>query len=102
MTLFDTILDAAEISLSCAYAVWLYRHKDFEPHMTWAEVAAGVAYTLAFAHVRGWAHQDNWRDQSLRTMREFCISAPPIIVGELIQKLEERRAQRADDEEYPR
>src|SRR5690348_5910650 len=102
MTLFDTILDSAEIALSTAYAAWLYRHKGFEPDMTWLEVAAGVGYTLAFSYVRGAYHRDSWSDQANRTIREFFISAPPIIVGELIQKLEARHALRALDEEYPR
>jgi hypothetical protein len=101
MTLFDTILDSAEISLSCAYAVWLYRHKGLEPDMTWLEVAAGVAYTLAFAYARGAYHGGDWRAQANRTFREFCISAPPIVVGKLIQKWEARRDLRAVDEEYP-
>lgn len=99
MTLFDTILDSAEIALSCAYAAWLKEHKEYEPHLTFAEVAVGVAYTLIFAHLRGWAHQDDWRSQSARTIREFFISGPPIIVGELIQKLDEKRA---IDKEFPR
>lgn len=98
MTLFDTILDAAEISLSCAYAAWLHKHKDFEPHMTWAEVMVGVAYTLAFSYARGAYHQDDWRSQARRTFRDFCIAAPPIIVGELTEKLEARRELRAEQE----
>src|SRR6185369_12725466 len=102
MTLFDTILDATEISISCAYAAWLREHKEYEPHMTWAEVAFGTAYTLLFAHLRGWVHNDDWRAQSARTVREFFISGPPIIIGELIQKLEERRDAQKIDEEFPR
>jgi hypothetical protein len=102
MTLFDTILDSAEISISCAYAAWLYRHKSFEPDMTWLEVALGTAYTLAFAYARGAYHQDDWQAQANRTIREFFISAPPIIVGELIQKLEARHALRGIEEEFPR
>lgn len=98
MTLFDTILDSCEISISCAYAAWLYRHKHLEPDMTWLEVAAGTAYTLAFAYARGAYHRDDWRGQANRTIREFFISAPPIIVGELIQKLEARRELRAEQE----
>ena len=99
MSLFDTMLDSAEIALSCAYAAWLREHKEHEPHMTWAEVAVGVGYTLLFAHLRGWAHRDDWKAQSCRTIREFCISGPPIIVGELLQKLEERRQ---IEKEFPR
>lgn len=100
--MIDTLLDSAEIALSTAYAAWLYRHKDLEPDMTWAEVATGVAYTLAFAHMRGALHGGDWRDQSWRVFREFFISAPPIVVGELLQKLEARQATRALDKEYPR
>jgi len=98
MPLFDTILDSAEISLSCAYAAWLHKHKEYEPHLTFAEVALGVAYTLAFAYVRGWVHQDDWRAQAHRTFRDFCISAPPIIVGEVLEKIEARRELRAEQE----
>lgn len=101
MTLFDTILDSTLISVSCAYATWLRAHKEFEPHLTFAEVAAGVAYTLAFSYARGAYHGDSWRDQAHRTIRDFFISAPPIIVGELIQKIEERRESRSLHEEFP-
>lgn len=97
--MIDTLLDAAEIALSTAYAAWLYQHKEHEPDMTWAEVTAGVAYTLAFAHMRGALHGGDWRDQSGRVFREFFISAPPIVVGELIQRYEARRALRALPEE---
>lgn len=98
MSAFDTILDSAEVSISCAYAAWLYRHKGFEPDMTWLEVATGVGYTLLFAYMRGAYHRDDWRGQANRTIREFFISAPPIVVGELIQKIEARRDLRAEQE----
>lgn len=99
--LLDTALDVAEVAVSCVYAEWLDRNKHAEPKYTWAEVAFGVGYTLAFSTLRGMYRGGGWRAQQARVVRDFALSSIPIVIGELAQSKDSDKELAELNRKYP-
>jgi len=86
-----TLLDAALVAATCAYAAWLDEHKGLEPDHTWAEVVFGVVLCLAQAEAQ---HQVGMGYRRA-VWRSFVLGGTPIIIGELtqwVQRIADREA----------
>jgi len=83
--LTDTVMDAALVTTSCAYAVWLAEHKHAEPDWTWVEVGVGCGYVLAHAALRGLRRGGDWKDGQAEIWRSFVLGGIPIAAGEVAQ-----------------
>ena len=92
---------------TCAYA-WLlakFRHL-WEPHLTWLEVALGVALCLTapYLNARYVAAPADWVAYEWDVWRGFFVGGPPIIIWQLIQsitawlRVEHRIRSRNDDQ----
>jgi hypothetical protein len=85
------VADAALVSTSSVYALWLRTHKELEPNWTWAEVVFGVGYCLIHAEIRGQGKGGDWRRGQREVLRSLALGAIPIIAGEMAQTIERRR-----------
>lgn len=86
----ETAIDAALISASAAYALWLAHEKRHEPDWTWVSVVAGAALCLGAAGAQSRIAGGGWQDHERRVWRAFVLGGAPIIVGEIAQWLERR------------
>ena len=99
----DDCLDLTLLATSIAYAAWLKRHKEHEPHHTWLEVVAGVAYTLGYTAVALRLTPRDGMAVERRIWRSFLMSGLPVIAGEVEQAIRARAEfnnYRARVEEY--
>jgi hypothetical protein len=79
--------DGALVTVTSAWALWLWNHKEFEPDWTWVQVVAGCGLCLGHAYIQGRLSGGDWQTHHMRIFRSFVIGGLPIIAGEVTQWL---------------
>lgn len=80
--------DVLLVFISSVSAAWLARHKNLEPDYTWLEVVIGVLVCLSQAEARFRLGPPTAHAYRMAVIRAFCLAAPPIVIGEVAQKLQ--------------